>query len=423
MSRQARLLSLVLVVLLGVAAVVAAVVIIGNDGGEPGPSAGGSDGPSAPAAGSATAGPSQDAAAAFADIEEQVRALRGLPAPDIGPAEIIDRAQLADELEEMLAAEWTDDELADANLALRAMGLLRSEQDIRELSQALLADQVIGFYDPLEERMVVVSDEGLSVLARITYAHEYTHALQDAAFRSFETRDELTDDDAILARLALEEGDATVVMFQWALQELEPDELGEVTATPQPDTSAVPGWMLRQLQFPYLAGFAFVNGLRATGDWAAVDAAYDDAPVSTEQVLHPEKYLAGELPVDVAAAPLAGRFGAGWEDIEPNTIGEAMIDIWLVELGAEQEAATAAAAGWGGDRLSVASGPDGAWAMAWRIAWDSAAEADEFAAAHDGLQQGGDIAATLVRTAPTETVVVHAASPDVLAALVATFGE
>jgi hypothetical protein len=207
-------------------------------------------------------------------------------------------------------------------------------------------------------------------------------------------------------------------MFQWALQELEPDELLEVQTAPQPDTSAVPGWMLRQLQFPYLAGFAFVNGLRATGDWAAVDAAYDDAPVSTEQVLHPEKYLDREAPVEVEAVPLAERMGAGWEAIEPNTIGEVMIDIWLVELGAGQEAATAAAAGWGGDRLAVAGGPDGAWAMAWRIAWDSAAEADEFAAAHDGLQPGGDIAATLVRTAPTETVVVHASSPDVLAAVV-----
>jgi hypothetical protein len=418
MSQPARLLSLILVVVLGVAAVVATVVILGNGDGEPGPSAGPSGEASAPAVGSATAGPSQDVAAAFAAIEDQVRALRGLQAPDIGPPEIIDRAQLAVELDEMLAAEWTDAELADANLALRAMGLLNPDQDLRELSQALLADQVIGFYDPLEERMVVVSDEGLSVLARITYAHEYTHALQDAAFRSFDTREELTDDDAILARQALEEGDATVVMFQWALQELEPDELLEVQTTPQPDTSAVPGWMLRQLQFPYLAGFAFVNGLRATGDWAAVDAAYDDAPVSTEQVLHPEKYLDREAPVEVEAVPLAERMGAGWEAIEPNTIGEVMIDIWLVELGAEQEAATAAAAGWGGDRLAVAGGPDGAWAMAWRIAWDSAAEADEFAAVHDGLQPGGDIAATLVRTAPTETVVVHASSPDVLAAVV-----
>jgi hypothetical protein len=211
-------------------------------------------------------------------------------------------------------------------------------------------------------------------------------------------------------------------MFQWALQHLAPDELAEVQTTPQPDTSAVPGWMLRQLQFPYLAGFAFVNGLRAAGDWAAVDAAYDDAPVSTEQVLHPEKYLDREPPVEVEALPLAERFGVGWEGIEPNTIGEAMIDIWLVELGAEQEAATAAAAGWGGDRLAVASGPGGDWAMAWRIAWDSAAEADEFAAVHDGLQPGFDVVAQAVRLSPTETLVLHASSADVLAALVLAFG-
>lgn len=417
-----RALVAVLVGALGVAAVVVVLSMLGGETGEPGAGAGASvAGSRPPAAASATA--SEDVAAAFAEIEEQVHALRGLPAADIGPAEIIDRAQLATELEALLAAEWTDEELADANLALRALGLLGPDQDLRALSQALLADQVIGFYDPLEERMVVVSDEGLSVLARITYAHEYTHALQDASFRSFDEREALTDDDAILARQALEEGDATALMFEWALAHLEPAELAEVTTTPQPDTSGIPGWMLRQLQFPYLTGFTFVTALRSTGDWAAVDDAYDAAPVSTEQVIHPEKYLAAEQPIEVAAPAPGEALGAGWEDIEPNTIGEAMIDIWLVELGADQATATAAAAGWGGDRLGVARGPDGAWALAWRIAWDSPVEADEFAAAHGGLQPGGDAVGSLVRAAPTETLILHASSADVLAAMVAAFAD
>jgi len=411
------------IVLVAVVATLAVIAVLGNGDGVSNPSPGASAAASEPATPSPSVAGSEDVSGAFAEIEGQVRELRELPAPGIGPAEIIDRAQLATELEEMLAAEWTGDELADANLTLRAMGLLTADQDLRELSHALLADQVIGFYDPLEERMVVVSDEGLSVLARITYAHEYTHALQDSAFRSFDEREELTDDDAILARQALEEGDATLVMFQWALENLEPDELQEVTTAPQPDTSAVPGWMLRQLQFPYLAGFTFVSALRGSGDWAVVDDAYTDAPVSTEQVLHPEKYLAGEAPVGVEAAGLAERFGAGWENVAPTTIGEAMIDIWLVELGAGQDEATAAAAGWGGDRLAVARGGDDDWAMAWRIAWDSAAEADEFAAAHDGLQPGRDALGTLVRPSPTETLVLHGSSADVLAALVSAFGD
>jgi hypothetical protein len=424
MSTAGRLVVIGLVAVLGAAASLVAVTSLRDEGPVANASAGPSEAGSAGQSAAPSASTSEDVEAAFAEIEAQVRELRGLPAPDIGPAEIIDRAQLAVELDEMLAEEWTDEELARSNLTLQAMGLLTPEQDLRELSQALLADQVIGFYDPLEKRMVVVSDEGLSALARITYAHEYTHALQDEAFGSFAARDELTDDDAILARQALEEGDATLVMFGWALQggNLTPQELQEVGTTPQPDTSEVPGWMLRQLEFPYSAGLTFAMQLRGSGDWAAVNDAYTRAPTSTEQVLHPEKYLAGEEPDEVQAAALADTLGGGWEDLDPTTMGEVMIDIWLVELGADQIAATGAAAGWGGDRLAVARGPDGDWAMAWRVTWDSAADADEFQAAHEGLQAGGDIRSTLVRASPIETVILHAPSDDLLAGLVSAFG-
>lgn len=419
MPPAARLMVIGLVAVLALAATFVAATSLTDEGVVTRPSATPSATASAPLSEAPSAAPSLDPAAAFAEIEEQVLALRGLPAPDIGPAEIIDRQQLGEELDELLAEEWTDEELERSNLTLRAMGLLTEEQDLRELTRTLLGDQVIGFYDPLEKRMVVVSDEGLSVLARITYAHEYTHALQDAAFDSFEVRDQLADDDAILARQALEEGDATVVMFQWALSgTLTPEELTQVTDTPIPDTGDVPDWMLRQLEFPYLAGLTFVTQLRAAGDWARVNDAYTDAPASTEQILHPEKYLAGEDPVEVEAAGLADVFGRGWRDLEPTTMGEAMIGIWLGHLGVGETAAASAAAGWGGDRLVVATGLDDAWVMAWRIAWDSAADADEFAAAYDGLQPGEGLASQLLRPAADETLVVHASAADVLAAAI-----
>jgi hypothetical protein len=368
-----------------------------------------------PSAPPASIAPS-DVAEVFAAIEADVLDLRELEAPDIGPAEIIDRDQLARELEEMLADEWTPDELRRSNLTLRAMGLLDAGQDLRELTERLLSDQVIGFYDPAEERMVVVSDEGLSVTARITYAHEYTHALQDAAFDSFDVREELTDDDAILARQALEEGDATVVMFQWALQHLSAEELAEVGAQPLPDMSGIPGWMVAQLLFPYEQGFAFVTALRGGGGWEGVDDAYARAPASTEQVIHLEKYLADEEPMQVDAPSLGVIFERESRELDPTTMGEAMIDIWLTELGADDATAAAAAAGWGGDRLRLATGPDDAWVLSWRIAWDSAADADEFAAAYEGLQPGGGIASGLWRPSDTDTIVVHASGADVLAA-------
>ena len=82
-------------------------------------------------------------------------------------------------------------------------------------------------------------------------------------------------------------------------------------------------------------------------------------PESTEQILHPEKYAADEAPVAVdLPADLATQLGAGWSVPLEDTFGELQIGIWLRESGVAQGGrATAAAAGWGGDRLAVVEGP------------------------------------------------------------------
>ena len=131
---------------------------------------------------------------------------------------------------------------------------------------------------------------GLDAEARMTYAHEYTHALQDAAFDldSLET-DAEGEDDRGLARTALIEGDATVTMLAWAFANLTPEELMEAgTGTPLPDTTGIPSWMVEQLQFPYIEGLNWagqVVGNPLTPDFGAIDAAFDDPPDSTEQII------------------------------------------------------------------------------------------------------------------------------------------
>jgi hypothetical protein len=358
---------------------------------------------------------SQPALDVFARIEEQVSDLRDLPPADIGPPDLISREELAVELQAVFDETWTDAQLADDNLTLRAMGLLTQEQDIRQLTEFLYAEQVLGFYDFQDRRMVVVTNAGLTPEAQITYAHEYTHAMQDAAFDIGQSReDQAEDDDAALARLALEEGDATLTMFQWGFQNLSPDQLAGIGATPLPDTTGVPQWMIRQLEFPYLAGATLVGELWASGGWDAVNAAYDDPPTSTEQVLHPAKYVDAEAPVEVPDPDLAARLGAGWRDVESSTVGEAMLRIWLEELGVQADDATIAAAGWGGDRLNVASGPDGAWALAWRIAFDTPGQATEFDDAYSVITAELPFTAAAETTAAAERLVLHASSGSVM---------
>lgn len=376
---------------------------------------------SAPASPAPTASPSvgpgqsQDPQAVFASIEEQVRELRGLPAPNIGPAAVISRQQLEDELRSSFEEDYPADRQRADNLTLHALGLLSEGQDVAKLQLELLSGQVIGFYDDKERRMVVVSDAGVDAQAEVTYAHEYTHALQDAAFGlDALALDAVGEDDRSLARLALVEGDATAVMLQWMLGNLSPGEVQGITQAPVPDTSDVPDWMLAQLIFPYDAGFQFVSSLGGglSGDYQRVDAAFRDRlPASTEQVIHPDKYASDERPMQVADPDPAGLLGPGWQNVAATTLGEAMVKITLDALGSSA-ATDAAAAGWGGDRIQAASGPDGAFALAWRLKWDSATDADEFATAYESVTVS--LPHRLMRIADDEVLVLQASSEDVL---------
>ena len=373
------------------------------------PAPSGSDAAPSPAA-------SDDPLAVFAQIEAQVSELRGLPPADIGPPDVISRAALADELKRIFDETWTPRQLAADNLTLRAMGLLTPSQDIRTLTESLYNDQVLGFYDFETRRMVVVTDAGLTPEAKITYAHEFTHAMQDAAFDTGAGHDEeAQEDDGTLAMLALEEGDASVAMVRWAFAgNLSPEELAGIGSTPVPDMSGIPSWMVKQLTFPYETGAGFVSQLFARGGWGAVNRAYRQPPASTEQVLHIEKYLGHEPPARVPESTLAAGLGSGWRDEESTTIGEAMTAIWLQELGVSQAHATEAAAGWGGDQLTVADGPRDQWAMEWRLVWDTPADADEFINRQAEITTRLPFMRVVRRADETTTLIFHASSATVM---------
>jgi len=361
--------------------------------------------------------PSQDALAVFSQIEDQIRDLRDLPAADIGPPEILTRAELAEVLPGLL-------EPALDNETLRALGLLTADQDIVALTEQLYVAQVLGYYDFDATQMVVVTDAGLTPAALITYAHEYTHALQDAAFDSGAAQEAVAGQrDRELALLGLQEGDATTAMVLWAIGNLSADELSGITETPVQDMSGIPDWMVRLLEFPYLSGAEFVGQLYASGGWDAVNAAYDDLPASTEQVLHPQTYIDGEAPIEVEGLDLQSVVGDDWTLASDTTLGEAWMAIWLEEIGVPRAPAEMAAADWGGDRLTVATDGAGSWVLGWRIAWDAPIEATEFETAYAGVQEGLPFAARVVHVSDRETIVLQASSDDLLDSLGILVGD
>jgi hypothetical protein len=352
--------------------------------------------PSAPAASTPSAAPSAagspaDLSATYAQIESDVRAIRGLQAKKPVDPVVLDDAGIKRVTEEGFRKDNPQAQVDANERLLKGLGLLPADANLGDLYVKLLGEQVAGLYSPDDKALYVVSRSGnLGPTEKTTFAHEYTHALQDQNFDLSSLKlDETGEGDRGTARLALVEGDATLVMTYWQIQHLSPAELLKLVGESlNPEVSGsltqMPAILQESLLFPYTAGLTFVQMLQATGGWDAVNGAFTNPPASTEQVMHPEKYLAHEAPVDVELpADLPSKMGSGWSKGLEDTLGEFQLKVWLnqVKAAAGAPSADTAAAGWGGDRVMLLDGPSGAKAIALKTAWDTPNDATEFAGA------------------------------------------
>ena len=356
----------------------------------PSPSASPSPLATAAPASLAPSGPSPtavDPAIVYATIEDQVVAIRGLrPKAKVDPR-ILDDAGIKKLVKDSFAEDNPPDVIAANERILKAFGMLPADASLTDLYITLLGSQVAGLYNPDKKTLYVVSRSGqLGGAEKTTFAHEFTHALQDQNFNLGALHlDEIGQGDRSFARLALVEGDATLSMSYWQIQHLTQKELGQMLAAAGNDPSTkvlldMPPILRETLLFPYIQGLSFVQGLQAAGGWAGVDGAFAKPPASTEQIIHPEKYASGEAPIAVTLPKdLATRVGPGWKVGLEDSFGEFQLSIWLrgntaIGVGGANDAA----AGWGGDRFAVLDGPDGSWSVVLRTAWDTPADAAAF---------------------------------------------
>ncbi len=328
------------------------------------------------------------------DIEADVYEIRGLQ-PDNSAYErvLLSPSQLRQRVTDDFLQDYTPEEAEQDGIVLAALGLLTPGYDIEGLYRELLSEQIAGFYDDQTKEMVVVQGQQFGGPERATYAHEYTHALQD---QNFGLRDGLGFDDNLCeedtercaAIQALLEGDATLTEENWLLYYStmqDKQELIEFYSTYEsPIFDSAPAFLQDDFLFPYTQGRTFVQTFYDQGGWAGVDELYADPPVSTEQILHPEKYP-DDKPVPVTLPDLIGVLGDGWEMVDDNVLGEWYTYLMLsrsINPGAridDSDAATAAD-GWGGDRYQVYHQPDtGEAVLVYSSTWDTQRDAREFA--------------------------------------------
>lgn len=322
-------------------------------------------------------------------IQQNVLELRELSLLSPVTAELVSPAQVQSRLEADFYAETTLAEARRNVLVLRGFDFVPRGFNVDTLEAPNFAAVVAGYYDTDTQELFVVTAEGEEIMsqpAQLTFAHEFMHALQDQHFRlgELDLDNVNISKDIRLAWRALGEGEAELVEYLYSargyLTGEELDEAEQIYGTPE--FGNLPDFLVGEFNFPYARGFDFVYELYQTGGFPAVNAAWENLPTSTEQILHPEKYLAGDAPQTLSLPDLSTTLGASWLLVEENRLGEFYLREHLL-LQLPRPEATEAAAGWGGDRYALYHQPatDDIVLLA-KLVWDTAVDQTEFVSAY-----------------------------------------
>ncbi|MEM6531184.1 MAG: hypothetical protein AAF654_01105 [Myxococcota bacterium] len=332
-------------------------------------------------------------------------AIRGLEFRAATPTEVVKR----DALKERLAKTFEEEDRAQIRFfdrALKAFGVLPPVMSLEPLMLSLLESEVAGYYDPARKQITIVDGKKAkkkkkkkkpsSFLARLltkdgfdpgesrgVVAHELTHALTDQHYDLTKLKKAVADvDDASMALDAVIEGDAMIAMMAAMGNDYSGAEqifasgsaywrfTFEVLAGMAPELSgetlrSAPPFFAEAMMFPYTYGMVFLLEVGQDGGFAAVNRVYARPPESTEQVLHPERYLKRDPPILIEEP----KWPMGLKRLGSNVLGEAQIRFIL-----EDEEA---AAGWGGDRYTIFEA-DRDTVLVWMTQWDSPDDAVEF---------------------------------------------
>jgi len=345
--------------------------------------------------------PNPTAIAEMNFIQEHVADLRGLAIQGEVEHYLISKADIRPILERYyFSQEGSIESLNDDAIIMEALGLIRPNYDLLTNILNSFTDSLGGFYFP-DTKQVFVVGLRFSGIEHFIYSHEYDHALVDQHFdlQSFSIYPRCEgNQDRCKAIQALIEGDAVLLMNQWLEQYASPEDYRDILRYRPPKQilpeESPPPFASKDVELPYVRGPEFVKYLYEQGAWSSVNEAYRRPPESTEQILHPEKYLNRESPLVMLDPALGDILGSSWRKIADNTLGEWMTYLVLayaydVEAQVEDSMALAAARGWGGDHYQVFLNEETneAVLLAHWI-WDEDLDTEEFLTAMRGYLQG-----------------------------------
>jgi len=360
-------------------------------------------------------------------IALDVERLRGLKFKDPVPVSVVSDDQAIAQHMRRMEEFGALDEIRFGEIVMKTLGMVHPDDDVMALLMDALREQVGGYYDPKLGKFYLLDDMPAALVDILT-AHELTHALEDQHYRLdalLEAGD--ANDDEIFARGSLTEGSATLLMTIFSIEQTFDQSINEADVMAmvnvgQEAIDRLPKVLLRQMMAPYIVGMSFVQRGNGLG-WMAggypvddVNLAYEEPPLSSEQILHPEKYWDKDQrddPVPVSLGDAGAALGGGWTRVDDGVLGEINLAV-LVGADTPDPADPAgmagsawtnrAAAGWGGDRYELWTRGKKSVVLLSTV-WDSEQDAEQFIEALDEDPVAGS------RTAGRNVALVYGDAP------------
>lgn len=310
--------------------------------------------------------------------------------------ELRSRSELVDYLLSKLDEELPAHEATARRDAYGLLGLLPADLDLRQVLLELYTEQVAGFYEPDSTALFVMDDQDPQDVHALLM-HELVHAVQDQNVDLDALTDPDRGNDRSAAAQAAIEGQATLVMLEYATEQMTGTavDLGQVPDfgaqirpaleamnTQFPALARAPRVIRESLLFPYIEGAGFVQLLWADGH--RIDPFGDALPLSTEQILRP---LAAP-PVEVEITVSEG------EVVLDDVLGRLELGVFMEEVvGAPRPGSGAAGSGgpaeaWDGDGFVLVENAEGLRGLVWAVVWESSQARARFVGAVEGAPEG-----------------------------------
>jgi len=308
------------------------------------------------------------------------------------PCDYITKAKINAFLNQRMKDAASPEEIRAEELALKKFGFVPQDFDLAKTTVDLLTEQAAAFYD-YNRKKLFITESTPSDTQEPVLAHELSHALADQNFNLARfIRQGRKSDDGATARLAVMEGQATWLMSEYLArksgQSLKDSpalassmsRLGESAAGEFPVYDNAPLYMRLTLVFPYTRGMLFQNAVCERDGQEGFAEVFRRAPVSTQQVIHPEDYFSNVEPTQPELPD--AHLPRGYKSLIGGALGELDHAVLLEQFTGRQQAAEIAPH-WRGCNFELRENKKaGRVVLLYAAEWDSEESASRYFAAY-----------------------------------------